>query len=256
VNINGLFDLSDRVAIVTGSSSGLGVIFAETLIEAGAKVVLAARRKDLLYQVAKKLNSQSHENAVVIPTDVTKEEQVSKLISDTVEQLGRLDILVNNAGIAKVSYATETSLEDWQHVLDVNLTGAFLCSREAAKIMMKSGGSIINISSVLGLIGSRLKVPGYYAAKGGLASLTRSLAVEWARYNIRVNAIAPGFFPSEMTKDVLANPKLEQALLLRTPMRRIGKLEELNGPLLLLASDASSFITGQVIVVDGGYTAY
>ena len=256
MKVNELFDLSGRVALVTGSSSGLGSVFAEALTEAGAKVVLAARRKDLLHQLARKLDSHGPEKPVVIATDVTQEDQVSKLIEKTVEQLGKLDILVNNAGIAKVSYATETSLEDWQQVLDVNLTGAFLCSREAAKVMMKTGGSIINISSVLGLIGSRLKVPGYYAAKGGLVSLTRSLAVEWARYNIRVNAIAPGFFPTEMTKDVLSIPKLEQTLLLRTPMRRIGELDELKGPLLLLASDASSFITGQILVVDGGYTAY
>ncbi len=249
------FSLNGKVAIVTGASSGLGLAFANGLAKAGAKIVLAARRKDRL-KIASESLIEKGANAIAVTCDVTREEDVIMLIEKTLKQFSQLDILVNNAGITTVDAAENEDFAAFKQVLDVNISGSFLCARHCARAMLETEcGTIVNIASILGLVGSGI-IPqaAYTASKAAVISLTRELALQWARRGIRVNALAPGFFPSEMTEDLFQNEKILQALRRRIPMNRPGKPEELIGPLLLLASDASSYITGQTIVVDGGWT--
>ncbi len=253
-----LFDLTGRVAIVTGAGAGLGALFAEALAEAGAAVVAADRRVQQAQETASRLagmGAASH----AIEADVTSESAVEAMVRQTVERFGKVDILVNNAGTAAVGPPEEATLADWQRVVDVNLTGVFLCAREAAKAMIAAGtdGRIINIASILGA-GASEPVPAtaYAATKGAVVNLTRDLAVHWAPKGIRVNALGPAYFPSEMTQGVFADPGILAAIEQRTPMGRPGRLEELKGPVVFLASDASSYVTGQTLFVDGGWTAW
>lgn len=253
-----LFDLTGRVAIVTGAGSGLGVVFCEALAEAGADVVCAGRRLDALDTTVSLVNSIGTK-ALAVQTDVADEAAVIALMQRTVEEFGRLDILVNNAGVAVTGPPEELALADWQRVIDVNLTGVFVCAREAAKIMMRQdrGGHIINISSILGGVASTpMAATAYATSKGGVINLTRDLAVHWASKNILVTAIGPAYFPSEMTGPALELPEIVAAIEQRTPMDRLGRLEELKGVIVFLASDASSYVTGQTIFVDGGWTAW
>lgn len=255
-NVPKLFDLSSRVAVVTGASSGLGVTFAEGLAAAGARVVLAARRRDRLDAVVQRLTERGAE-AIAVECDVSSAASVDALVRATVSRFGRADVLVNNAGTAKVAAAAEESPEDFRNVIDVNLTGAFLCAQRFGRVMLaQKSGSIVNIASVLGLVGlGMIPQASYTASKGGLVNLTRELAAQWARLGVRVNAIAPGFFPSEMTVDMFGTDEGKRFIRRRTPMGRPGEPEELLGALLLLASDASSYMTGQIIAVDGGWTS-
>jgi NAD(P)-dependent dehydrogenase (short-subunit alcohol dehydrogenase family) len=250
-----LFDLTGRVAVVTGASSGLGVTFAEALAEAGARVVLAARRKDRIEAVAQQLVAAGRD-AIAVECDVASEASVDALVGATLARFGRADVLVNNAGTAKVSPAASESLEDFRGVIDVNLTGTFLCAQRFGRVMLdQRKGSIINVASILGLVASGL-IPqaSYTASKGAVVNLTRELGAQWARLGVRVNAIAPGYFPSEMTTDMFGTEDGLRFIRRRTPMGRPGQPEELLGALLLLASDASSYMTGQVLAVDGGWT--
>jgi NAD(P)-dependent dehydrogenase (short-subunit alcohol dehydrogenase family) len=249
-----LFDLTGRVVVVTGASSGLGVAFAEGVAAAGARVVLAARRKGRLQSLCDTLTSRGTE-ALVVECDVASEASVDALVAATTDRFGRVDVLVNNAGVANVTPAAIETVADFKHVLDVNLVGAFLCAQRFGRVMLEQKkGTIVNIASVLGLLASGL-IPqaSYLASKGGVVNLTRELAAQWARYGVRVNAIAPGFFPSEMTTD-MENEDGKRFIRRRTPMGRSGEPEELLGALLLLASDASSYMTGQILAVDGGWT--
>ena len=251
-----LFDLTGRVAVVTGASSGLGVTFARGLAEAGAHVVLAARRRDRIEAVVRSLTESGHE-ALAVECDVADEASVDRLVAATLARFGRADVLVNNAGTAKVAPAAMESIADFKNVLDVNLVGAFLCAQRFGRVMLEQKkGSIVNIASILGLVASGL-IPqaSYTASKGGLVNLTRELAVQWARLGVRVNAIAPGFFPSEMTTDMFETDDGKRFIRRRTPMGRSGEPEELLGSLLLLASDAGSYMTGQVLAVDGGWVS-
>lgn len=253
-----LFDLSGRVAIVTGAGSGLGVAFAEALAEAGAAVVCAGRTLSRVEETAAGLRGRGF-RALAHATDVTVEDDVIALVRRAEQEFGGIDILVNNAGTAGGAAPEALSLASWKKVVDVNLTGVFLCAREVAKSMIAAGrsGSIINIASVLGMVASQpVATAAYSASKGGVVNMTRDLAVHWATRSIRVNAIGPAYFRSEMTAGLLDSPKLMKAIEVRTPMGRVGAPDELKGAIVFLASQASSYVTGQTLYVDGGWTAW
>jgi NAD(P)-dependent dehydrogenase (short-subunit alcohol dehydrogenase family) len=247
------FDLTGKVALVTGASAGLGVHFARTLAAAGASVAIAARRADRLASLQAELQSAGAK-AVAVELDVQSGDSITAAFAAAEEALGPIDIVVNNAGISIVKPALEMPVEDWDAVVNTNLRGAWLVAQTAGKrwLMGKRPGVIVNIASILGLrtIG---QVAPYNASKAGLIHLTRALAMEWARHDIRVNAICPGYIETEMNGDFWKTPA-GQRLIDRIPQRRIGKPEHLDGALLLLASEAGTFMTGSVITVDGGHT--
>jgi len=247
------FDLSGKVALVIGASSGLGVHFARTLASAGASVAVAARRADRLASLQAEL-AQAGAKSAAVDLDVQSADSIAAAFDATERALGPLDILVNNAGISIVKPALEMPEADWDSVVDTNLRGAWLMTQTAAKrwVAAKRPGSIVNIASILGLrtIGH---VAPYNASKAGLIHLTRALAMEWARYQIRVNAICPGYIETEMNSAFWKTPA-GQRLIDRIPQRRIGQPEHLDGALLLLASEAGSFMTGSILTVDGGHT--
>ena len=245
--------LDGKVAIVTGASSGLGRHFALTLARAGAKVAVAARRLDRLRDLVGEIEAFDG-RAAALSLDVTDGESIRDAVSAAETELGAIAILVNNAGVAVAKPALELDESDWDRVVDTNLKGAWLMAQEVARHMVRlgHGGSIVNIASVLGLRVTKLLAP-YSAAKGGLIQLTRALALELAEHDIRVNAIAPGYFETEMTREYLSGPAGKR-LVERLPLRRVGEAADLDGVLLLLASDASRHMTGGVITVDGGRT--
>jgi len=247
-----LHDLTGKVALVTGASSGLGRRFAAVLAEQGAAVGVAARRMDALATLVKEING-SGGKAFATKLDVTDEQSVSAAVAAVEGALGPIDILVNNSGASITKPALEQTSADWDAVLNVNLRGVFLMATEVARRMRaaKRGGSIVNIASILGerQIGHVLP---YAVSKAGVIQLTKSLALEVARYDIRVNAIAPGYIATEINSDFFATV-LGAAMIKRIPQRRIGNDSDLDGALLLLASNSSKFMTGSVIVVDGGH---
>ncbi len=257
MHVRELFDLTGKVALVTGGSRGLGLEMTEGLAEAGATVVITARRRAGLDKADLHLKEQGFD-CLALEADVSDPDQSKAAVENTVERFGKIDILVNNAGVAWGALAEEMPLDKWQKVLDVNLTGAFLMSQAAARRMIPAGGgNIINIASIAGLLGcptETLSAVGYSASKAGLIGLTRDLAVKWARHGIRVNAIAPGFFPTRMTEAVLE--RAEGEINRTCPMGRTGRAGELKGAAVFLASLASSYITGQVLSVDGGTTGW
>lgn len=246
-----MFSLDGQVALVTGASTGLGRHFAATLARAGAKVAAAARRTDLLDALVDEISGQGG-SALAVPLDVTDSASVTTALGQVETELGPLSVVVNNAGLAIDKKLDETEDADWDAVLDTNLRGAFVMARESARRMKAGGidGRIVNIASILGLTASP-RVHAYAASKAALLHLTRTLALELARDGIRVNAIAPGYVHTDLNRDLLAGPVGER-LKGRTPMRRFASPEELDGALLLLASDAGSYMTGSVITVDGG----
>lgn len=249
-----LFDLKGRVAIVTGGSRGLGQEMAEGLAEAGASLMLCARRQGWLDPAVEAFRASGVETEG-LRCDVSKPEDVQAVVDATVARFGKVDILVNNAGISWGAEPEDLPLDKWQKVIDVNLTGAFLFAQAAGREMLRRGsGCIINISSIAGV---QTLVHGphyaaYAASKAGLLGLTRELAGSWGPKGIRVNAVAPGFFPSRLSDPVL--PLAEPYMKTRNPLPRIGREGELKGVVVFLAADASSYMTGQVLVVDGGGT--
>ena len=246
------FDLQDKIALVTGAGTGLGRQFALTLTRAGATVVLAARRESKLEETAS-LIAEEGGRAHCLALDVTDSTSVRQCFDAVDSRVGTADILVNNAGVSGAGFLGDLSESDWDTVLDTNLKGVFLVAQAAMRAMVKAekGGSIVNIASILGLRAAK-RLGGYMAAKSAVIHLTRSMALEWARYGIRVNAIAPGYFRTEINDDFLDTEEFKQAIK-QVPMRRIGKQGELDGPLLLLASDAGSYMTGSTLTVDGGH---
>jgi gluconate 5-dehydrogenase len=250
-----LFDLSGRVALVTGGSRGLGKEIAEGLAEAGCSLMILARREQWLSPTLDEFRARGFRCEGTL-CDVAREEEIDSVVGRTIESFGRLDILVNNAGITWGEPAEKHSIDKWRQVIDVDLTGAFLFAQRAARHMIEARyGNIINVASIAGLVGTLPEgqhIAAYVAAKGGLIALTRELGAKWAQYGIRVNAIAPGFFPSRMTEKVLE--AAERQIQAQVPMRRIGREGELKGVAVFLASAASGYITGQTIVVDGGTT--
>ena len=247
------FRLDDRVAIVTGASSGLGERFARVLSSVGARVVLAARRADRLDALAAELP-----DALPVAVDLTDPEAPATLIDSTVAHYGRIDVVVNNAGVSTAVPALDFDVDAFRREIEIDLVAPYGVARAAAgwAIDARHRLSIVNIGSVLGTVGGgRLRVPGYAAAKGGIHNLTRELASQWARKGVRVNAIAPGWFDTEMNHEMFENDRSAAYMEQGAPMGRAGIDGELDGALLLLAGDASSFMTGAIIHVDGGWTA-
>lgn len=242
------------MAIVTGASRGLGRAMAVAFAAAGAHVALAARSKPDLEETAQQVERHGV-RALVVTTDVSRYGEMEALVARTVETLGRLDVLVNNSGIARTMPLAEATPDDWRAIVDVNLTGVFNgCRAAAPHLIARRRGKVINLASVLGAVG----LPGYalYAAtKGGVIALTRTLGVEWARHNVQVNAIAPGWFVTDMNEAAFADPRTNERLTRDIPMRRTGRLEEIGPLAVFLASAASDFMTGQTIFLDGGHSA-
>jgi NAD(P)-dependent dehydrogenase (short-subunit alcohol dehydrogenase family) len=246
-----LFRLDGRVAVVTGASSGLGVAFARALAEAGADVVLAARRADRLEKTRSQVE-QTGRRALAVATDVASPEQCQALVDAAVAELGRVDVLVNNAGLGTAVPASRETPEEFRRVIDVNLNGCYWAAQACGRVMQR-GSSIVNVSSVLGLTTGGLPQAAYSASKAGLLGLTRDLAQQWTgRKGIRVNALAPGFFPSEMTDAY--PPGYLDLLAQRIPAGRAGDPAELAATLVWLVSPAAGYVTGQTVVVDGGFT--
>lgn len=240
--------------MVTGASRGLGRAIAVALAGAGAAVAVAARSKADLEETGRAVEAAGA-RALVVPTDVASYPAVEALLARTIAGLGRLDIVVNNAGVARVAPLADLSPDDWRFMLDVNLTGVFNgCRAAAPHLIAQRRGKVINVASVLGAVG----LPGYAAysaTKGGVIALTRSLGVEWARHNVQVNAIAPGWFATDMTDEAFADPRIRERLTRDVPARRIGRPAEVGPLALYLASPAADFMTGQTIFLDGGQSA-
>ncbi|QYY29871.1 SDR family oxidoreductase [Cupriavidus pinatubonensis] len=252
-SLNPFADLEGKVALVTGAFGGLGLHFAKTLSRAGCKVALAGRRVGEGEALLAELRKQGGQGCVVA-LDVRDPTWVDSAFERAQQELGPVQIVVNSAGIATTGAAMDVDEAQWQSVIDTNLNGAWRVAQRAARMMRDTDthGSIINIASILGLRVAQ-QVPAYTAAKAGLIHLTRSLALEWARHGIRVNALAPGYFETEINRSFFETES-GQALIRRIPQRRLGQPRQLDGALLLLASDASDFMTGTVLPVDGGHS--
>jgi NAD(P)-dependent dehydrogenase (short-subunit alcohol dehydrogenase family) len=266
VSVKQLFDLTGRVAIVTGGSIGLGRQMADGLAEMGADLVLCARKQERCHQAAEELQ-QLGVKVIALGCDVKNPDSIQEMVEATLAQFGRIDVLINNAGISWGAPIEEMRLEDWNKVIETNLTGTFLCAQVVGKVMIRQGrggnsasnnsaGKIINIASVAGLGGAPAELPaiGYHASKGGVISFTKDLACKWASHNIQVNAIAPGWFPTHMSNRVLEHH--EELFLSHIPLRRFGNEHDLKGAAVFLASAASNYVTGHVLVVDGGQSAW
>ena len=254
-SVKDLFDLTGRVAIVTGGSRGIGKEMAEGLAEAGAKIMICARRAEWLDAATAEFRDRGFDVRSRL-CDASKPDEVTAVVRETAETFGRIDVLVNNAGVSWGEMPETMPLDKWRHVLDINLTGCFLFAQAAGRVMlMQESGSVINIASISGIT-SNANGPfyaGYVASKAGLIGLTRELAASWGRRGIRVNAIAPGFFHSRLADPVI--DIYERTIQENNMIPRIGREGELKGVVVFLASDASSYVTGQTIVVDGGMTA-
>ena len=258
-SIESIFSLRGHHALVTGASSGLGVECAKALALAGADIALVARRKDRVTQIAAELAKAHGVKAIGIGADVTRDADLDRVTIDAAATLGDIDILVNNAGVSPTGRAENFKREAWDEALAVNLTAPMMLAQRVARrlIETKKPGRIINMVSIYASVASSVyRLSAYAATKAALANLTRQLAVEWAGYGILVNAIAPGWIPTEATEGGIAKPGNKDRMEAFTPMKRLGKAEEIRGAVIFLASAASSYVTGSVIAVDGGYTAW
>ena len=256
MNVRDLFDLGDRVAIVTGGATGIGLQMADALAELGASVVLCGRDGGRCERAAADLERARGIRCAGLACDVSSSDDVTRLVAETCDRFGRIDVLVNNAGTAWAGPVEDTPLRGWQKVVDVNLTGVFLCSQAVGRVMIgQGGGRIVNVASITGLRGSppeELDAIAYSTTKGAVVAFTRDLAAKWARHGIAVNAIAPGWFPTDLSRPVLdrAGDRLTAAI----PLRRYGGDSDLKGAIAYLASAASAYVTGHTLVVDGGAT--
>ncbi len=256
MNVKQLFDLTGQVAVISGGSIGLGRQMAEGLAEMGANLVLCARKKQRCEEAAQALRAHGVQT-VALECDVKDKSAIQHVVDETLAKFGRLDILINNAGASWGAPVEEMTLEQWDKALSTNLTGTFLFCQAAGKAMIAQGsGKIINIASVAGLGGAsaELQAIGYHASKGGVIAFTKDLACKWARQNIQVNAIAPGWFPTHMSEWIIEHHK--DSLLEKIPLHRFGSDHDLKGAAVFLASAASAYVTGHVLVVDGGQTAW
>jgi len=253
-----LFKLDGKKALVTGGGAGLGLAMSIALAEAGAYVAVC----DLNIEAADKVASEIKElgrDSIAVHVDVTAEEQVERMVDETVKAFGRLDIAVNNAGMSAGGVpAEEMEVDHWNKVMETNMSSVFVCSQAEAQVMIKQGGgNIINTASMSGFIVNRsLPATAYCTSKGGVVMMTKGLASEWAKYNIRVNAIGPGYFRTELTKKLWSDPEKSEEMNSLIPMGRIGDPHELAGAIVFLASDASNYMTGHVLIIDGGYTVW
>jgi 2-dehydro-3-deoxy-D-gluconate 5-dehydrogenase len=249
-----IFHLKNKTAIVTGGNRGLGRTIALALAKQGANVAVVGRDRFRNAQVVNEIN-QLGSKGINFSTDLTNIDSIQDMVSKVIEEFGTVDILVNNAGTSQTKFALEVTEEEWDRVMNLNVKSLFFCSQVAAKTMKSQGyGKIINIASVVGAVGD-VGISAYTASKGAVINLTRSLSLEWARYGITVNAIGPAYIETEMNHEELSNENVRNKIISKTPLKRLGNPEELEGAVMLLASDASSFITGQTIYVDGGWLA-
>lgn len=254
MSVKKLMDLTGKVALVTGGSRGLGLQIAEALGEMGAMLALTARKADELAQ-AKEHLERMHLQVFTLPCDHSKAASIQTVVEQIIKHYGQIDILINNAGTTWGAPAEEHPLEAWQKIMDLNVTGLFLTTQLVGKLSMipRRYGRIVNIASIAGLLGNDARMQkslAYNTSKGAVVNMTRALAAEWGQYNITVNAIAPGFFPSKMTKFILG--QIGDAAIAQTPLSRLGGEEDLKGLAALFASDACAHITGQIVAVDGG----
>ena len=251
-----MFELKGKTAIITGGGRGLGEQIAKGYAEAGANIVLCSRKVEACEEVARGLKDLGVET-LAIQCDVSNPDDIQRVVEETITRFGRIDILVNNSGASWGAPSLEMPLEAWNKVINVNLTGTFLMSQAVGKVMAEQrGGKIVNIASVAGLGGTHpdiMDTVGYNASKGAIITLTKDLAVKWGKHQINVNAIAPGFFPTKMSKILIERGK--DSLEYMTPLGRLGGEEDLKGVALFLASEAARYVTGQIIVVDGGKSA-
>ena len=248
-----VFRLDGKIALVTGASSGIGAQTAKLFSSLGAKVIAAARREDRLQDLA-----NQYPDVIAVKCDVGVEADCKNLVDTIINEYGKIDILINNAGISDPIPALEEDLDQFKRVIQIDLISCFHLAQLCAQHMetQETGGAIVNVASIHGFVGSSPNnQPGYTAAKGGLINLTRELALEWARHGIRVNAIAPGYISTELTDEMIAGESGRKWIERNTPMRRPGEVNELDGAMLLLASDAGSYITGETIAIDGGWLA-
>jgi len=247
-------DLTNKVAIVTGSTKGIGRGIIEALAKAGADVVVVSRNQDDCNQVAEKIKEFGHD-ALPVAADVTNLNAIEALVKKVIEHYGKIDILVNNAGSAITKKAEDLTEADWDRVLNVDLKGVFFCAQAVGRQMIiQKHGKIINLASILGLVGDRQVLP-YCVAKGGVIQMTKALALEWARHNIQVNAICPGYVVTPMNEADLKNEKIHDHIIKKIPMRRLGEICDMVGSAVFMSSKAADYMTGQTLVLDGGWTS-
>lgn len=248
------FSLQDKVAIITGATKGMGRAIADTYAQHGAKLAIVSRTPADCQRVAEELRSTGAE-AINVPADISRMGDLERIVQKTMNAYGQVDILVNNAGATMTKHAFDISEADWDHVQDVDLKSTFFLSQMVGRIMKeRGGGKIINVASIAGIVGQRGLVP-YCAAKSGVIQLGRALALEWSKYNIQINAVCPGYIRTPMNDEIINNEDVVSKIVSHIPMRRFGTPEEIAGICLYLASDASSYVTGQAICVDGGMVA-
>lgn len=248
------FDLNGKTAVVIGGTSGIGRAIAGGLAESGANVVASSNIEEAIEETAQELESKG-KKTIRVASDVTDRASLENLLEKSIEAFGKIDILVNSAGITKRAPTLDYLEEDWNRIMEINLTGTLrACQVFGRHFIENSYGKIVNIASLSTFV-SLFEVAAYAASKAAVASLTKSLAIEWAKHNINVNAIAPGNFPTDLNRKLLNETARGQEFLMRTPMKRFGKTEELAGAAIFLASDAASYVTGEVLVVDGGFLA-